>query len=933
MGQYNGHITDPGWFGLTGNAVHLGPGYIHNVPAVDEIRHSIKWIVPATLSACPPSTPLCELPPIPLTPGIYPIEVIAPTPTALIPSGQFIVVGPGPEPPSVTFTASPTTIGAGQTTTLTWNSSGAGLCHEGLRPWGITGSRVTAPARTRTYTIECVGPGGTTSKSVTVTVLPVPLGDTYYVAPAGNDSHTCTQARQLSTPKRTIRAGLACLAPGDTLSVRGGEYRERATITTSFVTIQAYAGETPTIKGSDLVTGWTQPPGQPVWTRTGPIPQGTVVDPINQIVNLPICLETHPLCRYPYQVFINGQPQTLVGITAADIPGPGEFVYIPPNEQSPSGTNIWRLGTDPTGKTVEVSVRDAWLTGDGKAQGVTIRGLSFRHSSNGFGQAPLHDGYPVHSCGGEPPAPGQEPPPCPTQGDGWLMEGNEIGFASANGLNLNGDYAIARNNLIQDSGHYGHHNGGWYVLGEGNTILRSNLAGYSPANGAGGVSGHVVRGWTFRNNVVADSRHSGYGILCDIACEDVVFEGNRSYGHGGFGLMYEISSRGILRNNIAYDNGGAGILLSDSSKTTVEGNLLVRNHWGDLFLLQQNRPPFPNITGNTIRENILIGQSGYTNSLLAVDDQNAFGVITKNTTDFNQVYHLPTHPAWYTWGGAYSSPSAMCSARGQECHSTVLTQAQVTQILQANGIPPGPVANQPPVLAPIGNRSVNEGQLLTFTASATDPEGDPLTYAAQPLPPGASMGAATGVFTWTPTLSQAGSYPILITASDGNLSDSETLTLTVVDVPPLPPQNLLLNPSFELGKQHWWFPSNGSLSSTAHSGAKSAKLVKRGTISSTPRVAVQAGGTYTLGAWVKTSNLTSSSSSGGAQVRVQWYHASGSQIGSTSLVTGLKGTKPWTRYPKAVTAPAGAATARVQLRLANTTRGTAWFDDVELTGP
>lgn len=39
-----------------------------------------------------------------------------------------------------------------------------------------------------------------------------------------------------------------------------------------------------------------------------------------------------------------------------------------------------------------------------------------------------------------------------------------------------------------------------------------------------------------------------------------------------------------------------------------------------------------------------------------------------------------------------------------------------------------PPQNQPPVLAPIGNKTVNEGSLLQFTITATDPDGNPLTY-------------------------------------------------------------------------------------------------------------------------------------------------------------------------------------------------------------
>jgi hypothetical protein len=50
---------------------------------------------------------------------------------------------------------------------------------------------------------------------------------TYYVGQAdGNDSRSCLQAMDPHTPRKTIKAGAACLAGGDTLSIRAGVYPE-----------------------------------------------------------------------------------------------------------------------------------------------------------------------------------------------------------------------------------------------------------------------------------------------------------------------------------------------------------------------------------------------------------------------------------------------------------------------------------------------------------------------------------------------------------------------------------------------------------------------------------------------------------------------------------------------------------------------------------
>ena len=97
--------------------------------------------------------------------------------------------------------------------------------------------------------------------------------------------------------------------------------------------------------------------------------------------------------------------------------------------------------------------------------------------------------------------------------------------------------------------------------------------------------------------------------------------------------------------------------------------------------------------------------------------------------------------------------------------------------------------NVAPVLAAIGNQSVNEGETLSFTASATDADvpGQTLTYSldAASLALGMTINASTGVFSWTPSEAQGGLTPsVTITVTDngsGNLTDSETFTITVGD--------------------------------------------------------------------------------------------------------------------------------------------------------
>ena len=89
--------------------------------------------------------------------------------------------------------------------------------------------------------------------------------------------------------------------------------------------------------------------------------------------------------------------------------------------------------------------------------------------------------------------------------------------------------------------------------------------------------------------------------------------------------------------------------------------------------------------------------------------------------------------------------------------------------------------NQPPQLGPIGGPFfVNVGSPLDFTVSATDPNGDPVTFRLGPgAPAGMTIGSQSGRITWTPACGQ-GSQTITVIAEDPDLAaDSETVSMVV----------------------------------------------------------------------------------------------------------------------------------------------------------
>ena len=96
------------------------------------------------------------------------------------------------------------------------------------------------------------------------------------------------------------------------------------------------------------------------------------------------------------------------------------------------------------------------------------------------------------------------------------------------------------------------------------------------------------------------------------------------------------------------------------------------------------------------------------------------------------------------------------------------------------------VENSAPVLAPIGNKSVDELVELTFTASAVDMPSQTLTFSLVGAPEGAAIDPTTGVFTWTPTEEQGpGEYTLTVKVCDNAdpaLCDEEAITITVAEV-------------------------------------------------------------------------------------------------------------------------------------------------------
>jgi PKD repeat protein len=79
-------------------------------------------------------------------------------------------------PPTINFTAQPSTIASGQTSSLIWNTTNATTVtiSNGVGSQPTSGSISVSPTVTTTYILTAIGPGGSLTSQATVTISPAP---------------------------------------------------------------------------------------------------------------------------------------------------------------------------------------------------------------------------------------------------------------------------------------------------------------------------------------------------------------------------------------------------------------------------------------------------------------------------------------------------------------------------------------------------------------------------------------------------------------------------------------------------------------------------------------------------------------------------------------------------------------------------------------
>ncbi|MBA7581402.1 hypothetical protein ES708_23305 [subsurface metagenome] len=89
-----------------------------------------------------------------------------------------------------------------------------------------------------------------------------------------------------------------------------------------------------------------------------------------------------------------------------------------------------------------------------------------------------------------------------------------------------------------------------------------------------------------------------------------------------------------------------------------------------------------------------------------------------------------------------------------------------------------PPVNRAPVITPIPSLTAIAGVVFTYDVDATDPDGDILVYSLATTYTDMIINSTTGVISWIPTI--VGNFTVIVQVSDGELSDTQSFTITVI---------------------------------------------------------------------------------------------------------------------------------------------------------
>jgi hypothetical protein len=373
----------------------------------------------------------------------------------------------------------------------------------------------------------------------------------FYVSPSGTDTNSGLTATQAF---RTITRAVSGLAPGNTLNVEPGTYREYVVLRSGGTETQALVlkggGSLATIiRASEVITNWVHHQDA-IWKKTDwPVSPQQVFEDGQSLARLGwpnAYLQDLP---YTYTPYGHGVSNLLSGSFFYDTTGRVLYVRL-------------RGDTDPAAHQLEVSVRvqalDALAAPWTRLENLALEHANtFTHSPGGWSMVRLPPFGVLRDCrvawgDGEGVA----------MNHNCRVERTEISHQGMSGINM-GTNGVLRNCRIL-----------YNTYRPFNTDWNSGGVRVIPAFCAsgGGAAGGIVEGCEVAWN-------QGYGIWFDQCTGNYPRIVRNNYVHHNLrtAIMFEISRGGDIYNNLCVSNFGGGLRISGSDEIRAWNNTLAYN--------------------------------------------------------------------------------------------------------------------------------------------------------------------------------------------------------------------------------------------------------------------------------------------------------------------------------------------------------------------
>lgn len=379
-----------------------------------------------------------------------------------------------------------------------------------------------------------------------------------------------------------------------------------------------------------------------------------------------------PSCSWVEQVWVNGVEQRQVA-DGSD-PAPGEF--------SVGSLRRVVLGSDPSGKTVEASVRQELFDVAGRAT-VTVRGGLFEKAAN-------YRAFPAIA----------------SNGNSLTLDGVEVRYNHADAVSCGGAGSVCKllNSKIHDNNSGGYGGSKAEYLIDNSQIYRNGKNPWVQYNDSYSESGIKITGDSAAPKVIRNSNlyeNDSANIWTDVGARNVEIYGNRIHHGEEAGIHLEISNSVRIYDNAMWENGwedvpanagnSAAVYLSTAANVVFENNTLAWNNDGMAGIWNSGR--MSSAPGNVFRDNTVIMSPSGTGKQLGVFFLPGSVDLRLGGRDlaYDNRYWFPgveSSERRYQWGTlTYASLSKFKGTPGEGGAGRYMSDAAKNEALKAAGIP------------------------------------------------------------------------------------------------------------------------------------------------------------------------------------------------------------------------------------------------------